>query len=113
MRAGLTVGLVALSILAAAEPAEARGRRGGIVFVAGRNHAAPAETSAARIPGQEPWMRTAAADAGAPEPMTTGTAVPVVRREMNPPPNPTPVPARPWCITGRVFGSGAGFCAIN
>jgi hypothetical protein len=55
-------------------------------------------------------VQTAAVEAGGPEPMTTGTTAPVMRREAAP--APAPVPAKPWC-TGRVFGSGAGFCAIN
>ena len=112
MRAGLMVGLVALGILAAAAPAEARGRRGGGIFLfSSRSHAAPAETLPAGAPAQEPRMRTAA-DAGGPEPITTGTTLPVARREAAPAPVPATVPAQPWC-TGRVFGSGAGFCAIN
>ncbi|UHC19208.1 hypothetical protein LRS73_30425 [Methylobacterium currus] len=86
MRAGLTVGLITLSILATVAPA------------------------AAQAPAQEPRMQTAAADAGGPEPMTTDTTVRVGRREAIP--APAPAQARPWC-TGRVFGSGAGFCAIN
>ncbi|AWN53257.1 hypothetical protein [Methylobacterium sp. 17Sr1-1] len=112
MHAGLTVGLVALGILAAVAPAEARGRRGGggVFFVSGRSHAAPAERSTGRAPAQEPRTRTAAAEAGGPEPMTTGATLPVVPREAAP--APVPAPARPWC-TGRVFGSGEGFCAIN
>lgn len=86
MRAGLTVGLTTLGILAMVVPV------------------------AAQTPTQEPLMQTAAADAGGPGPMTTATTVPVGRRAAIPAPAPTQ--ARPWC-TGRVFGSGAGFCAIN
>jgi hypothetical protein len=113
MRTGLVLGLFALGMAAAANPAEARGRRGGFFFI-GRSHAAPADAPASRAP-EAPRIRTAAA--GGPEPMTTGTTAPVpapavTRREAAPPPAPAPVPARPWC-TGRVFGSGAGFCAIN
>jgi hypothetical protein len=108
MRAGLVLGLVALggvavSALAASAPAEAKGRR-GTVFVA-RSHDAPSHT-----PVEPPRVQTAAVEAGGPEPMTTGTTAPVTRREAAP--APAPVPAKPWC-TGRVFGSGAGFCAIN
>ncbi|SFV14848.1 hypothetical protein SAMN02799631_05971 [Methylobacterium sp. 174MFSha1.1] len=111
MRAGLMVGLVALGSLAAAAPAEARGRRGGAVFFfSSRSHAAPAERVTGQAPVQEPRTRTAAAEAGGPEPITTGTTLPVVPREAAP--APVPAPARPWC-TGRVFGSGEGFCAIN
>ncbi|AWN47877.1 hypothetical protein DK419_17390 [Methylobacterium terrae] len=111
MRAGLVLGLVGLGIVAAANPAEARGRRGGGFFVT-RSHAAPAEAPATRAQ-EAPRMRTAAA--AEPEPMTTGTTTPVAaaptpRAEAAP--APAPAPARPWC-TGRVFGSGAGFCAIN
>lgn len=114
MRAGLMLGLVAVGIVAAALPAEARGRRGGggVFFVSTRSHAAPAETSPVRAPAQEPRTYMAAADAGGPEPMTTGTTAAAVRPEAAPAPVRAPVPARPWC-TGRVFGSGAGFCAIN
>ncbi|QRE77592.1 hypothetical protein [Methylobacterium aquaticum] len=113
MRADLTVGLVVLGILAAVAPAEARGRRGGtgIVFVSRGGQAGTAMPPAA--PEEEPRLRTAAADAGGPEPMTTGTTMPVAVREPAPRPAPAPVPARPWCSTGRVFGSGAAFCAIN
>ncbi|MFH6782525.1 MULTISPECIES: hypothetical protein [Methylobacterium] len=116
MRTGLVVGLiavgiVALGIVAAANPAEARGRRSGVFFV-GPSHAAPVAAPVARAP-ETPRIRTAAA--GEPEPMTTGTTAPVAaapaaRQEAAPAPAPAPV--RPWC-TGRVFGSGAGFCAIN
>ncbi len=113
MRAGLTIGLVALAVLAAAAPAEARGRRGGfgIFFVSSRSHAAPAEPRAFRA--QEPRLRTATADESGPEPMTTGATAPVVTREAAPARSPAPAPAQPWCATNRVFGSGAGFCAIN
>lgn len=109
MRAGLMVGLVALGIVA---PAEARGLRGGggVIVVSTRSHAARAETSSAQIPAQAPRMRMAADEAGGPEPITTGTTLPVAPREAAP--APVPAPVRPRC-TGRVFGSGAGFCAIN
>ncbi|MCF4128651.1 hypothetical protein [Methylobacterium sp. SyP6R] len=113
MRAGLMAGLVALGILVAAAPAEARGRRGGggVFFVTSRSHAVTAEPRTAL--GPEPRLRTAAADAGGPEPMTTGTTAPIPTREAAPAPSSAPAPLRPWCATGRVFGSGAGFCAIN
>lgn len=110
MRAGLVLGLVGLGIVAAANPAEARGRRGGLFIT--RSHAAPAETPAARAP-DAPRVRMAAASE--PEPMTTGTTTPVAAApapRAGTTPTPAPSPARPWC-TGRVFGSGAGFCAIN
>ncbi|MGX7705123.1 hypothetical protein [Methylobacterium sp. Gmos1] len=113
MRTGLMLGLVAVGIVAAV-PAEARGRRGGggVFFVSSRSHAAPAETSPARAPAAEPRTYVAAADAGGSEPMTTGATVAAVRPAAAPAPVRAPVPVRPWC-TGRVFGSGAGFCAIN
>lgn len=112
MRAGLMLGLVGLALVAAPGDAEARGRRGGGVFFIAQSHAAPADAQATRRP-EPPRVRTAAA--GGPEPMTTGTtapapAVPVARSAAAP--APAPAPARPWCA-GRVFGSGAGFCAIN
>ncbi|BAQ48125.1 MULTISPECIES: hypothetical protein [Methylobacterium] len=107
MRAGLMLGLTALGILAAASPAEAKGRRGGFSFIA-RSHAAPAGAPAA---AEAPRLRTASADG--PEPMTTGTTAPPAPRVAAPAPAPSPAPAKPWCTTGRVFGSGAGFCAIN
>lgn len=108
MRAGLMVGLAALGVLAAAAPAEAKGRRGGFSFIT-RSHAAPA--AAPVVASEMPRLRTAAADG--PEPITTGTTAPVIRRDAAPAPAPSPAPAKPWCTTGRVFGSGAGFCAIN
>lgn len=64
-------------------------------------------------PVEEPRLRTAAADAGGPEPMTTGTTAPVAAREAAPVRVSAPAPAQPWCATNRVFGSGMGFCAIN
>ncbi len=108
MRAGLMLGLTALGILAATMPAEAKGRRGGGFSFVGRSHAAPAAAPAA---AEAPRLRTASADG--PEPMTTGTTAPPAPRVAAPAPAPNPVPAKPWCTTGRIFGSGAGFCAIN
>ncbi|OAS23378.1 hypothetical protein A5481_17080 [Methylobacterium platani] len=103
------LGLVGLGIVAAAGSAEARGRRGGFAFIA-PSHAAAAAPPAARSP-EQPRIRTAAA--GDPEPMTTGTTAPIPAAPIAAaPPEAAPAPARPWC-TGRVFGSGAGFCAIN
>ncbi|MGF3023190.1 hypothetical protein ACQVP2_10210 [Methylobacterium aquaticum] len=124
MRAGLTAGLVALGILAAAAPAEARGGRGGFLaaMVASRAVAAAGRTGTVHTDkahtgkAEDLRLRVAAADAGGPEPMVTGTtgrAAPATAGQAVPGPGEVaPVKARPRC-PGRLFGSGAGFCEIN
>ncbi|GJD50613.1 hypothetical protein OPKNFCMD_3356 [Methylobacterium crusticola] len=107
MRTVLVIGSVILALAASVVPSEARGRRGGIGLVLVGTGGAPRPTPAAAQgqPDAGPVIRTATADPASPEPMTTGTTTRAKPREAP--------PAEAWCARGRVFGTGAGFCAIN
>jgi hypothetical protein len=135
MRTLLLIGLAGLTLAAGAADAQARARIrfGGIRLpapvsarpveqrpaLAARRDAAGAGPTYVLLPpagGIPDAVREAAKPAVAP---TAAVAAPVAV----PAPAPTPAPAKaraqavteaaPWCLSGRVVGTGAGFCMIN
>lgn len=105
MRTFLTIGAAALILTGIVSDAEARGRRGRVGLGVG-------------VGVGTTWTSTARSEASAQalrdgEKNLTQTLRPVPAVVV-----PTPVvkdasAARPWCASGRIVGSGAGFCTIN
>ena len=114
MQTHLTIGAAALIIVGIATDAEARGRRGrsslGVGIGVGTSWTSTPRSDAMAKPLSSGDLRLRR-----PElenslrrvlPVTAPSipAAPVVRDAGA---------ARPWCESGRIVGSGAGFCAIN
>lgn len=112
MRIVLTIGAAALVLTAIVSDAEARGRRGGRVGVGvgvgvGTSWTSTARSDASAKSLQSAEMRLLRGDPS----MNLRPVAPVVA-----PPAPVvqdAAAARPWCASGRIVGSGMGFCAIN
>ena len=95
--------IAALSLACLTQQAEAKDRRSGpAVLTVSASDAVPLR-GAADAPAPEAGATMRTASAATSEPMTTGTTA-----------SPKPAAAaKPWCASGRVLGSGAGFCVIN
>jgi hypothetical protein len=116
MRTQLTIGAAALIIVGIATDAEARGRRGrsstgvGVGVGVGtswtstpRNDATARPLAAGDLRMRRPELESSLRRV-LPVTAPAAPAAPIVRDAGA---------ARPWCESGRVVGSGAGFCAIN
>ncbi|WP_157063984.1 hypothetical protein [Methylobacterium tarhaniae] len=111
MRAVLVIGIAAI---AAAGQAEAGGGRDAPGLAKpDRVAVAPAADAPVTDAEARPEIRTSSAAQDAPEPMMTGSTTPAAPRGAVPgAAKPVPAAAKPWC-TGRIFGTGVGFCALN
>lgn len=106
-------GLALVALTALPDGAEAKGRRafGGVWTAAHASISAKAAAPVAALSASEPVLRgtqaTGATAEAKPAPLPEASppvAKPVIREA---------VASGSWCATGRVFGSGAGFCEIN